>query len=286
MASQTRAQLGNIVKGSHLPHLFETTDITGQFVLLGTGTSVGVPTIGCGCSVCKSDNPRNKRTRTAAIVGLPGGNLLIDTPPELRLQLVREGIGIVHAVLFTHDHADHIFGLDDLRLFPFRLHGPVPIYCEPIVEQRIRKSFDYAFTTDLQTHPGAKPSLEIHNIGLESFEVLGANIRPMRLLHGPKFEVLGFRIGNVAFCTDTNEIPEKSFEVLEGVEHLVLDALRYEPHPTHFHVDAALEAIQRVGPKRAYLTHCSHELDYDLTCNKLPDGVELAYDGLRLPLEL
>lgn len=286
MASQTRAQLGNIVKGSHLPHLFETTDITGQFVLLGTGTSVGVPTIGCGCSVCKSDNPRNKRTRTAAIVGLPGGNLLIDTPPELRLQLVREGIGIVHAVLFTHDHADHIFGLDDLRLFPFRLHGPVPIYCEPFVKQRIRKSFDYAFTTDLQTHPGAKPSLEIHNIGLDNFEVLGAKIRPMRLLHGPKFEVLGFRIGNVAFCTDTNEIPEKSFEVLEGVEHLILDALRYEPHPTHFHVDAALEVIQRVGPKRAYLTHCSHELDYDLTCSKLPDGVELAYDGLRLPLEL
>jgi phosphoribosyl 1,2-cyclic phosphate phosphodiesterase len=269
-----------------LPHIFETTDITGQFVLLGTGTSVGVPTIGCGCSVCKSPNPRNKRTRTAAIVGLPEGNLLIDTPPELRLQLLREGIGIVHSVLFTHDHADHIFGLDDLRLFPFRLQGPVPIYCEPFVESRIRKSFDYAFSTDLQTHPGAKPSLEIRTIGLENFSILGAEIQPMRLLHGPKFEVLGFRVGNIAFCTDTNGVPEKAREVLAGVEYLVLDALRYEPHPTHFHIEAALEVIDQIKPKQAYLTHCSHELDYELTNSQLPKGVELAYDGLRMPLSL
>lgn len=269
-----------------MPHIFETTDITGQFVLLGTGTSVGVPTIGCGCTVCKSQDPRNKRTRTAAIAGLPGGNLLIDTPPELRLQLIREGIGIAHSVLYTHDHADHIFGLDDLRLFPFRLGGPVPIYCEPMVERRIRKSFDYAFGTDEQTHPGAKPSLEIRNIGLEPFSILGTQIRPMRLMHGPKFEVLGFRIGNVAFCTDTNGVPEEAYAVLEGVEYLVLNALRFEPHPTHFHIDAALEVIERVQPKQAYLTHCSHELDYETTNQQLPSGVELAYDGLRLPLRV
>lgn len=269
-----------------MPHLFETTDISGQFILLGTGTSVGVPAIGCGCPVCRSSNPKNKRTRTAAIAGLPGGNLLFDTPPELRLQLIRENIGIVHAVAFTHDHADHIFGLDDLRLFPFLLEAPVPLYCEPSVEQRIRHSFDYAFSKDPQTHPGAIPSLEFKTIGLEPFDVLGATVRPLRLLHGPKFQVLGFRIGNIAFCTDTNEIPESSFPELEGVEYLILDALRDKPHPTHFHVQAALEAIERIRPRQAYLTHVCHDLEYEETCRRLPDGVDLAYDGLRLPLVL
>ncbi|HAC91534.1 MAG TPA: MBL fold metallo-hydrolase, partial [Planctomycetaceae bacterium] len=147
-----------------VPHLFETTDISGQFILLGTGTSVGVPAIGCGCPVCRSSNPKNKRTRTAAIAGLPGGNLLFDTPPELRLQLIRENIGSVHAGAFTHDHAEHIFGADDLRLFPFLLEAPVPLYCEPSVEQRIRHSFDYAFSKERQTHPGAIHSLEFKTI--------------------------------------------------------------------------------------------------------------------------
>jgi phosphoribosyl 1,2-cyclic phosphate phosphodiesterase len=256
-----------------VPHFFESIDISGQFILLGTGTSVGVPTIGCGCPVCKSTNPRNKRTRTAAIAGLPAGNLLIDTPPDLHSQLIREGIGIVHAVVYTHDHADHLFGLDDLRLFPFRLGGPVPLYCERTVEDRIRHSYDYAFSSDQQTHAGAIPSLEIRSIGVEPFEALGARIQPLRLLHGPRFQVLGYRIGNVAFCTDTNQIPEASFDVLAGVEFLILDALRWTPH-------------ERIGPRQAYLTHCSHDLDYDETCAKLPAGVSLAHDGLRLPLTL
>lgn len=269
-----------------MPHLFETVDITGKFILLGTGTSVGVPAIGCGCHVCKSVNPRNKRTRSSAIVGLPDGNLLVDTSPELRTQLLREGIGICHAVLFTHDHADHIFGLDDVRLFPFRLHGPVPLYCEAPVEERIRQSFDYAFRTDPVTHPGARPALEPRRIGLQAFDVLGATVQPLRLQHGPQCEVLGFRFGNIAYCTDTNCIPEASYEVLEGVEYLVLDTLRIAPHPTHFHLEAALEAIERVGPARAYLTHVSHELEYEATMSALPRGVELAYDGLQLPLRL
>jgi phosphoribosyl 1,2-cyclic phosphate phosphodiesterase len=253
---------------------------------LGTGTSVGVPAIGCCCPVCRSTDPKNKRTRTAAIVGLPEGNLLFDTPPDLRQQLLREDIGIVHAVAYTHDHADHLFGLDDLRLFPFRLGSAVPLYCEPSVEQRIRKSFDYAFDDGPQTHAGAIPRLEFRPLGLEPFELLGAKIRPMRLLHGPKFKVLGFRIGNIAFCTDTNEIPEASFEVLEGVEYLVLDALREVPHPTHFHIEAALQAIERIGPKQAFLTHICHDLDHEATCRRLPDGVDLAFDGLRIPVRL
>ena len=269
-----------------MPHNFKTKDIRGSFILLGTGTSVGVPAIGCGCDVCNSSDPKNNRTRSSAIVGLPQGNLLIDTSPDLRTQLLREGIGIVHAVVFTHEHADHIFGLDDLRLFPFRLQGPVPLYCEELVENRIRKSYDYAFSNRPQTHPGAIPQLLPVRIGLEPFDVLGATIHPLRLMHGPNYQVLGFRIGNIAYCTDTNFVPEESFDVLEGVEVLILDALRYEPHVTHFHVDAALEVVQRVKPRQAYLTHVNHDLDYAETCSQLPAGVELAYDGLQIELKL
>ncbi len=174
-----------------MPHIFRTTDIRGRFILLGTGTSVGVPVIGCGCAVCTSSNPRNHRTRASAIVGLPEGNLLIDTSPELRLQLVREGIGIVHAVAFTHEHADHIFGLDDLRLFPFVLKAPVPLYCEPYVEDRLRKSFDYAFQDLPMTHEGAVPRLEPRPLTLEPISILGALVQPMRLFHGPSFSGLG-----------------------------------------------------------------------------------------------
>ncbi|MCA9195601.1 MAG: MBL fold metallo-hydrolase, partial [Planctomycetales bacterium] len=182
-----------------MPHVFETTDIQGKFIFLGTGTSVGVPAIGCGCSVCKSQNPKNNRTRSSVILGLPEGNLLIDTSPDLRCQLLREKIGIVHAVIYTHEHADHIFGLDDLRLFPFRLQGPVPLYCEPTVERRIRQSFDYAFSNRPQSHAGARPQLEIHSISTHSFEVLGTVVQPMRLLHGANCEVLGFRFGDLSY---------------------------------------------------------------------------------------
>lgn len=242
--------------------------------------------MGCGCLVCQSSNPRNKRLRSSVIFGLPEGNLLIDTTPDLRTQFLREGIGVAHAVAFTHEHADHIFGLDDLRLFGFRIDGPVPLYCEPNVEQRIRQSFDYAFKTGPQTHPGAIPQLALRTIGLAPFEVLGATVRPVRLLHGPKYQVLGFRLGNIAYCTDTNFIPEESYQLLEGVEVLILDALRMEPHATHFHVAAALEAIERIAPQRALLTHICHELEHELTNQQLPAGVELAYDGLRLELKL
>ncbi len=269
-----------------MPHVFRTKDITGQFILLGTGTSVGVPAIGCGCDVCASTNLKNKRTRCSAILGLPGGNLLIDTAPDLRTQLLREGIGIVHSVLYTHEHADHIFGLDDLRLFPFMLRGPVPLYCEPLVEDRIRRSFDYAFRTGPLTHPGAIPQLEFRRIGVDPFDVLGCRVRPLRLLHGPNYQVLGFRIGNIAYCTDTSEIPNESFTTLEGCEVLILDTLRAEPHPTHLHIDAALKIIERVQPQQAYLTHISHELEYEKCNAELPANVELAYDGLSFPLKL
>jgi phosphoribosyl 1,2-cyclic phosphate phosphodiesterase len=253
-------------------------------VFLGTGTSVGVPAIGCGCPVCTSDNPRNKRTRCGLAIGLPGGNLLIDTPPDLRQQLLREGIGIVHGVVYTHEHADHIFGLDDLRLMQFYLGGPVPLYCESGVESRIRKSYDYAFRSGAGLHTGAIPQLTIHPIGLEPFNVLGARVTPVRLQHGPTVPVLGFRIGNVAYCTDVNAIPPESMEQLTGLDVLVLDCLRPEPHATHFGMAQALAVHDELRPKRTLLTHMSHKLEHEATSAALPTGVELAYDGLEVAL--
>ncbi len=210
--------------------------------------------------------------------------MLVDTPPDLRTQLLRENIGIIHAVLFTHEHADHIFGLDDLRLFPFYLGHPVPLFCDAQVEARIRKSFDYAFKQTESTHPGATPQLQFHRIDHQPFEILGTTALPIRLQHGPHFEVLGFRFGNVAYCTDTNKIPAASLELLEGLDILILDALRWKSHPTHFGIHEALAIVDRVAPKQTYFTHLNHDLDYEETNARLPAGVALAYDGLRIPL--
>ncbi len=262
-----------------------TTDIRGRMILLGTGTSVGVPTLGCGCAVCTSQDPKNQRTRCAAVMGLPEGNLLIDTPPDLRFQLLREGLGVVHAVLYTHEHADHVFGLDDLRLMPFYTGGPIPLFCESLVEERIRKAFDYAFTDRQQTHAGAVPKLVFKPIDTKPFEVLGTRVIPIRLQHGPRFQVLGFRIGNVAYCTDTNEIPRESWPLLEGLDVLVLDALRDRPHVTHFSLEEAVAVARRVKPRRTLLTHVCHELDHASTNARLPAGIELAYDGQQILLQ-
>lgn len=259
-------------------------DITGRLVVLGSGTSVGVPAIGCDCPVCTSTNPKNYRTRCGLALGLPGGNLLIDTPPDLRQQLLREHIGVINAVLYTHEHADHIFGLDDLRLMQFYIGGPVPLYCEPKVEQRIRKSFDYAFQSAERLHTGAIPQLAPRTIGLEPFDVLGVRVTPLRLEHGPQTPVLGFRFGNVAYCTDTCGIPAESMELIQNLDVLILDCLRREPHVTHFGMSQALEVVEKLRPKQTYFTHISHDLEHEATNAELPPGVELAYDGLELPL--
>ena len=267
-----------------MPRDVLTTDIRGQLILLGTGTSVGVPSIGCPCEVCASEDPRDKRTRCAALVGLPQGNLLIDTPPDLRQQLLRERVGLIHAVLYTHEHADHIFGLDDLRLLPFYLGHAVPLYCESLVEDRIRKSFDYAFAEAEPTHIGAVPQLVFHRIGLAPFDLLGATITPLRLMHGPRFEVLGFRIGNVAYCTDTSGIPPESMALLQGLDVLILDALRTRPHITHLSLDEAIAISRELKPRRTVFTHMSHDLGHAATNARLPAGMELGYDGMSVPL--
>jgi phosphoribosyl 1,2-cyclic phosphate phosphodiesterase len=252
---------------------------TRTFEFLGTGTSVGVPMIGCDCAVCTSIDPRNHRYRCSVLIRTPQGNLLIDTPPELRLQLLRARVGVVHSVLFTHFHADHIFGLDDLRPIPRHLGGPVPLYCTGEVERKIRQSFSYAFA-NAESTSGFVPQLTFRAFDDVPFVALGERITPIPLIHA-HFNVHGFRIGNVAYCTDVNKIPKESWSLLDDLDVLVLDALRHNPHPGHFCVEEALDVISRVNPKRAYLTHMSHDLDHAETNKILPPGIELAYDGLR-----
>lgn len=251
------------------------------FTFLGTGTSVGVPMIGCDCAVCRSTNPRNHRYRTAVLIATSAGNILIDTPPELRLQLLRQRVGVVHAVLYTHYHADHLFGFDDLRAIPRLLGGAVPVYCTAEVEGKIRSSFSYAFGPAAEElSAGFVPKVAFHRITSEPFTVLEETVVPIPLIHA-HFDVFGFRIDDVAYCTDVNQIPRASMERLKGVRVLVLDALRHKPHPAHFGLDEALDVIAQLRPERAYLTHMSHDLDYDVHNRQLPPGVEMAYDGLQ-----
>jgi phosphoribosyl 1,2-cyclic phosphate phosphodiesterase len=213
----------------------------------------------------------------------PEGNFLIDTPPELRMQLVRERVEVVHAAIYTHSHADHIFGLDDLRIFGYRLDRDIPLYCEEIVERQLRTSFGYAFeTTLINSHHFAAPRLAFRRIApAEPFDLLGETVRPIRLMHG-KLPVLGFRIRDFAYCTDVSFIPDESWPLLEGLDTLVIDALRDEPHATHFSIGQALDVVNRVRPRQTFLTHLSHTLDYAATNARLPPDVRLAYDGLRI----
>ena len=251
-----------------------------SFTFLGTGTSVGVPMIGCDCRVCTSDNPRNHRFRCAGLIKLPNGNILIDTPPELRLQLLRAKVGAIHSVLFTHYHADHLHGLDDLRPIQHFLGQPVPLFCAEDVEERIRSEFSYAFDS---TKPGKiktyVPNLSFERIKLTPVNVLGEIVTPVPLIHG-NFDVLGFRIKDLAYCTDVNHIPENSMKLLQNLDILVLDALRDKPHPAHFNLKQALEIVEILKPKQTYFTHLCHDLDHDEVEAMLPKGVNLAYDGL------
>ena len=219
------------------------------------------------------------------MLGLPEGTLLVDTPPDLRTQLLREKIGLVHATLFTHDHADHVFGLDDLRLFPYYLGHPMPIYCEEQVEARIRKSFDYCFADDAQGYPaGAVPQLRFERIGLEPFSVLGQRVVPIRLQHG-RFQRAGFPLRQRGLLhRHQRHSRRRACRCLDGLDVLILDALRPRPHATHFSLEEAIAMAQRIGARRTLFTHMSHELEHEATNAALPRGMELAYDGLRIPL--
>ena len=250
-----------------------------QFTFLGTGTSVGVPMVGCDCDVCQSTNPRNHRLRCSVLIRTAQGNVLIDTSPDFRTQMLREKVKRLHAVIYTHYHVDHLYGLDDLRPFCKYHGGPLPVHCNAETEEVIRQAFSYAFPSNTSEPEAYVPKLELKRISTEPFDVLGHTITPIPLEHA-HFHVLGFRIDNLAYCTDVSRVPETSMEKLRNLDVLILDALRYKPHRAHLSINEALEIIDQLKPKQAYLTHASHDVDYDVVNPQLPPNVELAYDGL------
>ncbi len=254
-----------------------------KITLLGTGTSHGVPMIGCDCEVCTSTDPKDKRTRVGLYVESDGVRVLVDTPPELRLQCLSNHISRIDAVLFTHHHADHITGLDDLRRFNWLQKSAISCYAQPDDIRGIMQMFSYAFRDD-PDYPSQKPDLrffpiegplDIHS-ATEPERVL--RVLPIPLMHGPT-RVLGFRFGAFAYCTDCSEIPESSLNLLCDLDVLVLDALRRRPHRTHFNLQQAVEMAQRIGARQTYFTHIAHELLHDRTNRDLPPAMQLAYDG-------
>ncbi len=247
-----------------------------KVTVLGSGTSTGVPVIGCECAVCLSDDPRNQRLRTSLALEIGRAVLIVDTSPDFRQQCLRHRIPRVDGVLFTHAHADHIFGLDDIRIFNQRQKKSIPCFGSTETLSALRRVFAYSFEDGQQG--GGKPKLRLVEVR-EPFEFLGATVEPIPLEHG-SMEVYGYRIGSFAYLTDCNVIPEASYAKLRGVDTLILDALRYRPHATHFSVAEALEVVKRIGPQRTWLTHLSHGIDYRHREIELPPGVDFAYDGL------
>jgi phosphoribosyl 1,2-cyclic phosphate phosphodiesterase len=247
---------------------------------LGTGTSIGIPVIGCSCAVCLSTDSKNNRLRPSILIGLEGKNLLIDTATDFRVQALRFGVGRLDAILFTHWHADHVFGLDDIRIFNAYQRHIIPCYGNKETVRHLRHIFSYAF--EATQAGGGKPKVDLMTIH-EEFELFGRMIEPVEVYHG-KLKIFGYRLGKMAYVTDCSKIPEQSIERLKNLEVLILGALRYTPHPTHFTLDEALRMVDRLSPGKAYLTHLSHAFDHDKTNRELPENVSLAYDGLRFTL--
>lgn len=253
-----------------------------EVVVLGSGTSHGVPMIGCGCAVCRSCDPHDRRTRPSVWLRCGATCLLVDTAPELRLQCLANGIDRVDAVLFTHHHADHVSGLDDVRRFNWLLGGPVPCYGTRRTLDALRRMFAYAFDAAPDS-PHSRPQIDLRELSADTLTIGEATVVPIPLMHGP-MPVLGFRVGSFAYCTDCSFIADDSVDKLRGVEVLILDALRRKPHPTHFSLEQAVAMAGRIGAARTFFTHIAHELGHAATNAELPRGMALAHDGLRVNL--
>ena len=251
-----------------------------KLTFLGTGTSHGVPMIGCDCPVCTSTDPRNVRTRSSAIIEIDGISVLIDTSPEFRLQVLRENVRQIDAILYTHAHADHVFGLDDIRRFNDMSHKTICCYGSAETLNTIRQAFEYIFIpTQIG---GGKPQIELISIDAP-FGVNNVQITPIPVFHG-QLNVFGYRIDDLAYITDCSDIPDLSMQLLADLDTLILGVLRAEPHETHFSISQGLAIVQELKPKRAFFTHIAHRLDHEITNQALPPNVQLAHDGLQIEL--
>jgi phosphoribosyl 1,2-cyclic phosphate phosphodiesterase len=252
-----------------------------SILVLGSGTSVGVPMIGCHCKVCMSTDPRDKRLRPSVLLRLGHLRILIDTSPDFRCQALRYKIDRLDAVLFTHGHADHILGLDDVRPFNFMQKTEIPIFASALTMETIRHTFEYIF--EPKPSESSRPRLTTHVFGDEPIDVAGVEFQPIRAAHGAGI-VYGFRFGDCAYLTDHSAIPVASMTKLEGLDVLFLDALRHNPHPTHSTVEESLRTVDTLAPRRAFFTHISHDLLHESLERRLPANVRLAYDGLEIAI--
>jgi len=252
-----------------------------KVTMLGSGTSSGVPVIGCDCSVCTSDNPKNQRFRAGLKLEWEGRSLLVDTPTDLRQQALRFGLPRVDGILFTHAHADHIFGLDDVRIFNFRQRQAIPCYGSADTLAALRRTFAYVFEEGQAG--GGKPQLDLIEID-GRVELFGREVLPVSVMHG-SMPVYGYRIGRFAYVTDCNDIPKESLALLEDLDTLVLGALRYHPHPTHYSIPEAVEMARSIGARQTWFTHLAHEVDHDRPEVDLPASVGFGYDGLAFEVD-
>jgi phosphoribosyl 1,2-cyclic phosphate phosphodiesterase len=253
-----------------------------QLTMLGVGSSAGTPVIGCKCATCLSSNPRNKRTRSSAVVTMPGGEVvLIDTGPDLRQQALREGLLRVDAVLYTHTHADHLHGIDDLRAFCQIQRQQIPLYGNQDAVSHISSKFAYVLREPEDFWE--LPVLSINRVN-GAFSLFGVTIIPIPIKHG-RSDILGYRIGNMAYLTDVSEIPQSSLDLLQGLDVLMLDCLRYKPHFTHINLEQSLAYASHIKARNTYLIHMTHEMEFDALSQQLPPSVHVAYDGLKLSIE-
>lgn len=253
-----------------------------RVLFLGTGTSHGVPMIGCDCGVCTSPDPRDRRLRPSIFVTFDDGlRVLVDTTPDLRTQALQHDVRTVDCILFTHSHADHIMGLDDVRRYNWINRAPMPLYADERTGRDLRRTFAYVWDADAP-RGGGLPDLRLWTI-VGPFSLGRQEVVPVPVRHGP-WDILGFRFGRFAYLTDCNGIPDGSLALLRDLDVVVLDALRHRPHPTHFTLDQAVEMARTIGARQTYFTHVAHELGHEETCARLPAGMALAYDGLRLEL--
>lgn len=252
-----------------------------KLTFLGTGTSTGVPIVGCDCAVCNSGVEEDKRTRPSLLLEYSGHTVVIDTTPDFRAQALRQNIQQVDAVVFTHAHADHVLGLDDVRPYYFRQKNPIPLYADKGCMESLRRIFTYIFD---QTYPyGGILKVDPHLID-GPFRLWEQQMIPLPVVHG-SLPVLGFRFGNAAYVTDFSIIPESTLSLLKDLDVLVLDALRHKPHPTHSTVENSLSLVEQLKPRRAYFTHIAHELSHEETNSRLPPNIRLAHDGLEVDLD-